>query len=40
MQLAKGVQAGTVDNAFLQEMAKKSEEVSGYNILEMMRRVA
>ena len=24
----------------LQEMAKKSEEVSGYNILEMMRRVA
>jgi citrate lyase beta subunit len=40
MLLAKGVQAGNVENEFLQEMAKKSEEVSGYNILEMMRRVA
>jgi citrate lyase beta subunit len=40
MLLAKGAQAGKVDNSFLQEMAKKSEEVSGYNILEMMRRIA
>ncbi len=39
MMLAKGVQAGQISNEFLQEMAKKSEEVSGYNILEMMRRV-
>ena len=39
MLLAKGVQAGKVDDSFLQEMAKKSEEVTGYNILEMMRRV-
>ena len=40
MLLAKGVQAGKVDDEFLREMARKSEEVSGYNILEMMRRVA
>ena len=40
MELAKGVQAGTVENDFLNEMAKKSEEVTGYNILEMMKRVA
>ncbi len=40
MALAKGVQAGTVDPAFLQEMAKRSKEVTGYDILEMMRRVA
>lgn len=40
MELAKGVQAGTVKNDFLNEMAKKSEEVTGYNILEMMKRVA
>jgi citrate lyase beta subunit len=40
MELAKGVQAGQVSNEFLNEMAKKSEEVTGYNILEMMKRVA
>ncbi|MFQ5513558.1 MAG: HpcH/HpaI aldolase/citrate lyase family protein [Myxococcota bacterium] len=40
MELAKGVQAGKVDNAFLNEMARKSEEVTGYNILELMKRVA
>ena len=40
MELAKGVQAGKVDNDFLNEMARKSEEVTGYNILELMKRVA
>ena len=40
MELAKGVQAGTVENDFLAEMAKKSKEVTGYDILEMMKRVA
>ena len=40
MELAKGVQAGTVKNEFLDEMARKSEEVTGYNILEMMQRIA
>jgi citrate lyase beta subunit len=40
MELAKGAQAGKIGNDFLQAMAKKSEEVSGYNILEMMRRIA
>lgn len=40
MQLAKGVQAGTVEPAFLADMARRSAEVSGYDILEMMRRVA
>ncbi len=40
MELAKGVQAGKVDGEFLDTMAKKSEEVTGYNILEMMKRVA
>jgi citrate lyase subunit beta/citryl-CoA lyase len=40
MQLAKGVQAGAVEPAFLEDMARRSAEVSGYDILEMMRRVA
>jgi citrate lyase subunit beta/citryl-CoA lyase len=40
MQLAKGVQAGHVEPAFLEEMAEKSAEVTGYDILEMMKRVA
>jgi citrate lyase beta subunit len=40
MQLAKGVQAGEVEPAFLEEMAQKSAEVTGYDILEMMKRVA
>lgn len=40
MELAKGVQANKVDNEFLNTMAKKSQEVTGYNILEMMKRVA
>ena len=40
MQLAKGVQGGAVEPAFLEDMARKSEEVSGYDILDMMKRVA
>lgn len=40
MQLAKGVQAGAVEPAFLEDMARRSAEVSGYDILEMMKRVA
>jgi citrate lyase beta subunit len=40
VELAKGVQAGKVEAEFLDDMARKSEEVTGYNILEMMRRVA
>ena len=40
MELAKGVQAGKVESEFLSAMAKKSEEVTGYNILEMMKRMA
>ena len=39
VELAKGVQAGKIDNAFLQDMANKSAEITGYNILEMMHRV-
>jgi len=37
MELAKGVQAGKIDQEFLQEMADKSAEITGYNILEMQR---
>jgi citrate lyase beta subunit len=38
MQLAKGVQAGKVEQHFLEEMAAKSEAVSGYDILNVMGR--
>lgn len=40
MHLAKGVQGGRVDPEYLTEVARKSMEVSGYDILEMMRRIA
>ena len=40
MDLAKAVQAGTLDEGWLREMAAKSKEVSGYDILEVMGRVA
>jgi hypothetical protein len=40
MDLAKAVQAGRLDDAWLREMAAKSKEVSGYDILEVMGRVA
>jgi hypothetical protein len=34
------VQAGKLDPAWLSEMAEKSKAVSGYDILEVMGRVA
>lgn len=34
MELAKAAQAGKVDQDYLYAMAKKSEEITGYNILE------
>ena len=40
MDLAKAVQAGKLDAGWLADMAKKSKEVSGYDILEVMGRVA
>ncbi len=40
MHLAKGVQAGRVDASYLAEVAAKSKEVTGYDILQMMKRVA
>ncbi|HYM16492.1 MAG TPA: CoA ester lyase [Dehalococcoidia bacterium] len=40
MDLAKAVQAGTLDAQWLADMAAKSKEVSGYDILEVMGRVA
>ena len=39
MDLAKAVQAGTVAAAYLAEQAKKSHEITGYDILDQMRRV-
>ena len=39
MDLAKAVQAGRLDDAWLRDMAAKSTDVSGYNILEVMGRV-
>jgi citrate lyase beta subunit len=39
MELAKGAQAGKIKQEYLHEMAAKSAEVTGYNILEMMKRV-
>jgi citrate lyase subunit beta/citryl-CoA lyase len=40
MDLAKAVQAGRLDAQWLADMAAKSKEVSGYDILEVMGRVA
>ncbi len=40
VDLAKAVQAGKLDPAWLSAQAAKSKEVTGYDILEVMRRVA
>ncbi len=40
MDLAKAVQAGKLEASWLADMAAKSKEVSGYDILEVMGRVA
>jgi citrate lyase subunit beta/citryl-CoA lyase len=40
MDLAKGVQAGMVQQSELREWASKSTSITGYDILEFMRRVA
>ncbi len=40
MDLAKGAQAGMVSDAELREWSAKSREITGYDILELMRRVA
>jgi len=40
MDLAKAVQAGTVPAPYLAEQAAKSKAITGYDILEQMRRVA
>jgi citrate lyase subunit beta/citryl-CoA lyase len=40
MQLAKAAQGGKVSYDYLAELAEKSKEVSGYNILEVMGQVA
>ena len=40
MYLAKGVQAGRVEASYLAGVAAKSREVSGYDILTLMKRVA
>ena len=40
MDLAKAVQSGEVDAAYLAEQAGKSRGVTGYDILELMRRTA
>lgn len=40
VDLAKAVQAGKLDPAWLAAQAAKSKEVTGYDILEVMRRVA
>jgi citrate lyase subunit beta/citryl-CoA lyase len=40
MDLAKAVQAGKLDAGWLADMAAKSKDVSGYDILEVMCRVA
>jgi citrate lyase subunit beta/citryl-CoA lyase len=40
MDLAKGSQAGTVSDAELREWSDKSKSITGYDILELMRRVA
>ena len=40
MDLAKAVQGGKLDPEWLNAQAAKSKEVTGYDILEVMRRVA
>ena len=40
MDLAKGAQAGLVTDAELRDWSAKSREITGYDILELMRRVA
>lgn len=40
MQLAKAAQGGKVSHEYLAELAAKSKDVSGYDILEVMGRVA
>jgi len=40
MDLAKGAQAGTVSEAELKDWSEKSKAITGYDILELMRRVA
>jgi citrate lyase subunit beta / citryl-CoA lyase len=39
MDLAKGAQAGLVDQTELKEWSEKSRAITGYDILELMRRV-
>jgi len=40
MDLAKGAQAGVVSDQELREWSAKSHDITGYDILELMRRVA
>ncbi|HUA32990.1 MAG TPA: CoA ester lyase [Candidatus Binataceae bacterium] len=40
MDLAKGAQGGVVSDAELREWSAKSRDITGYDILELMRRVA
>jgi citrate lyase subunit beta/citryl-CoA lyase len=40
MDLAKGSQAGTVSDVELREWSEKSKTITGYDILELMRRTA
>jgi hypothetical protein len=40
MDLAKGTQAGIVSDEELREWSAKSKAITGYDILELMRRVA
>jgi hypothetical protein len=40
MDLAKGAQAGMVSETVLRDWSAKSREITGYDILELMRRVA
>jgi len=40
MDLAKGAQAGMVDQVELKDWSEKSKSITGYDILELMRRVA
>jgi hypothetical protein len=40
MDLAKGAQAGMVEQAELRDWSEKSRAITGYDILELMRRVA
>jgi citrate lyase subunit beta / citryl-CoA lyase len=40
MDLAKGAQAGLVDQVELKDWSEKSRAITGYDILELMRRVA